>query len=686
MARLPRIFWLLVFAAALLMPPRSAAQSGTVTDDAFVSGNSVTQLLNANGQGISLIVAGSTVEVGPVHVGTTTTFIKFQLQSSLPPATAAANVAKATLKLFLSPGVSPTGAINLYPVIGAWSESTLSPSSPPALAATPFAASIAVGKAGSFLVIDVTQLVQQWLEGSANGGLDNDGIAIEAATPATYVVFDSKESFVTSHEPRLEIVLTDSGPQGPQGPQGSEGPQGPQGSQGSQGPAGATGPAGANGAPGAAATVQVGTVATGSPGSSGSVTNVGTPSAAILNFSVPQGAVGVNNRGVWSASNSYNVNDAVSDGGGYWLALVATSANSATPSTSCEPSQPGCSSSWQQLAAQGAPGPTGAPGGQGPAGLAGPSGAPGAAATVQVGTVTTGAPGSQAAVSNGGNSNAAVLNFTIPQGAAGSGTGGFNGVQEFTQSGSFTVPAGITHIFVEMWGGGGGGGAGGFAISEPGSFGQYVDRTSGSPIAYCSGTSGFGCGAGGYTRGVAAVTPGAVYTITVGATGAPGTPPGNVDTGMGAGGNGGDSEITDSSGTVLIKAGGGQGGSAGEAGLVTEDESGNFGCVIGSNSAGLAGAGGQGGTGTGVIGRNGSGGSSPVSSPENGLQTTTAPPIGSIPVGFDATGGAGGAAGVPLCTVINPNTIPKTYSCVLPLGRNGFSGSAGGQGYILMMW
>jgi len=59
------------------------------------------------------------------------------------------------------------------------------------------------------------------------------------------------------------------------------------------------------------------------------------------------------------------------------------------------------------------------------AGSVGPSGPAGSAATVTIGTVTTGAAGSQAAVTNSGTSAAAVLNFTIPQGATGSpGTGG----------------------------------------------------------------------------------------------------------------------------------------------------------------------------------------------------------------------------------------------------------------------
>jgi hypothetical protein len=79
MAQPRRILWLAPFAALLfLLPPRAAAQSGTVTDDAFLSGNPVTQALNANGQGIALAVAGSSATVGPVHVGLTKSYITFQ--------------------------------------------------------------------------------------------------------------------------------------------------------------------------------------------------------------------------------------------------------------------------------------------------------------------------------------------------------------------------------------------------------------------------------------------------------------------------------------------------------------------------------------------------------------------------------------------------------------------------------
>lgn len=56
---------------------------------------------------------------------------------------------------------------------------------------------------------------------------------------------------------------------------------------------------------------------------------------------------------------------------------------------------------------------------QGASGPTGPAGSTGAAATVAVGTTTTGAAGTNASVTNTGSSGAAVFNFTIPRGATG---------------------------------------------------------------------------------------------------------------------------------------------------------------------------------------------------------------------------------------------------------------------------
>ena len=117
------------------------------------------------------------------------------------------------------------------------------------------------------------------------------------------------------------------------------------------------------------------------------------------------------------------------------------------------------------------------------------------------------------------------------------GPGGFQGMFAAAESTTFTVPEGVRHIMVEIWGGGAGGGGGGPAPENSGGGG--------------GGAGGFG----GYTRGVIDVTPGTVLTLTVGAGGAAG----NVGE---AGGQGGVSVVSDGA-SDLILAGGGQGGAAG---------------------------------------------------------------------------------------------------------------------------
>jgi hypothetical protein len=196
------------------------------------------------------------------------------------------------------------------------------------------------------------------------------------------------------------------------------------------------------GAPGTAATVGVGTVSTGAPGSSATVTNGGSSSAAVLNFTIPQGATGsIGAATEWASGTTYAVGNVVfcnttcATNGSSYVSLIAGNTGhdpSANPSD------------WQMIASVGAPGTAGAAATVGigtvSTGAAGssasvtnggtsnaavlnfsiPKGDTGTAATVGVGTVSTGAPGSSATVTNGGSSSAAVLNFTIPQGATGS--------------------------------------------------------------------------------------------------------------------------------------------------------------------------------------------------------------------------------------------------------------------------
>lgn len=112
-------------------------------------------------------------------------------------------------------------------------------------------------------------------------------------------------------------------------------------------------PKGDTGDTGAAATISVGSVITGGAGTSASVDNSGTSSAAILNFTIPRGDKGE----------------------------------------------------------------------QGIQGVQGLQGVAGDAATIAVGTVTTGAAGTQVQVVNVGSPSAAVFDFTIPKGQDGTGAG-----------------------------------------------------------------------------------------------------------------------------------------------------------------------------------------------------------------------------------------------------------------------
>ena len=151
-------------------------------------------------------------------------------------------------------------------------------------------------------------------------------------------------------------------------------------------------PAGATGAMGTAGTI-------GPQGPSGPAGQVGQTGAAGA-----AGATGVVFRGAWSAVTSYQVRDAVLFGGTSYYATAAT--------TGLEPDQ--YPAAWSVLAA----------------GSVGPAGPSGAAATILVGSVTTGAAGTQASVTNSGTSTAALLNFVIPQGLAGANGGGGTGTAQ----------------------------------------------------------------------------------------------------------------------------------------------------------------------------------------------------------------------------------------------------------------
>lgn len=214
---------------------------------------------------------------------------------------------------------------------------------------------------------------------------------------------------------------------------GGDGTNGTNGADGSPGAPGTPGTPGSNGAPGAAATVTVGSTTTGAAGSNASVTNSGSSSAAVLNFTVPAGAKG-------------------------------------------DPGDPG---------------------------------AAGAASTVTIGTTTTGAAGSNASVTNTGTASAAILNFTIPQGAKGD--AGIQGVKGDTGNTGATGPG----------------------VAPGGTAGQVLTKNSATDYdtSWAAASGGSGTGGGLVSRAVTAATTAAAgemilasvaanYTVTL-----PASPP-----------------------------------------------------------------------------------------------------------------------------------------------------------------
>jgi hypothetical protein len=84
-------------------------------------------------------------------------------------------------------------------------------------------------------------------------------------------------------------------------------------------------------------------------------------------------------------------------------------------------------------------------GSNGTNGTNGTDGTNGTAATITVGTTTTGAAGTNAIVTNSGTSSAAILNFTIPRGADGSGGGSSESYTLITST-AFTSAPSFTSI------------------------------------------------------------------------------------------------------------------------------------------------------------------------------------------------------------------------------------------------
>lgn len=148
-----------------------------------------------------------------------------------------------------------------------------------------------------------------------------------------------------------------------------------------------------NGIDGVNPTVTVGTTTTGNPGTNASVVNSGTTQDIVLDFTIPRGDKGETgedgNDGFSPIATVNKVGDTAT--------ISITDINGTTTTTISD-------------------------------GIDGTDGTDGQAATITVGTVTTGLPTDAASVTNVGTSSAAIFNFTIPKGDTGNTGATGNGI------------------------------------------------------------------------------------------------------------------------------------------------------------------------------------------------------------------------------------------------------------------
>lgn len=265
----------------------NAFADGVLKDDAYTQTSTPNQNFGGNA---NLRVASGI-----------TSHLKFDL-ATLPSGITGSDISKVTLRLWVNT-VTTAGSFDVRRVIGVWNEGTVTSSTAPTLGSIDATGvAITVQDDASFVTVDLTPLVRDWLDGM----LANNGFALVANASTTNIRFDSKENGQTSHEPKLEVILKepkglnwtgawtaatnyatgdavsyngsswiakqantnvnpvegsdwtiiarkgDTGATGPQGPVGATGATGP---QGPIGPTGATGVTGSQGPPGPAGPV-----------------------------------------------------------------------------------------------------------------------------------------------------------------------------------------------------------------------------------------------------------------------------------------------------------------------------------------------------------------------------------------------------------------------------------------------
>jgi len=301
-----------------------------------------------------------------------TSLLQFDL-STLPAGTKASQVTKAVLRLFCN-RADTAGLVSVQTIGGAWGEYSVTYATMPSMdGATQV---FLVSQAGAYVTVDVTAMVQAWVQAPAT----NNGLALTAGTAA--VQFDSKEDELTGHGATLDISLATGGVAGAAGMQGM---QGVKGDAGVPGPVGAVGAAGAVGLPGVAG-VQGVAGAAGVKGATGAAGLTGAAGAA--GEAGAWGSPGLGYVGVYQSTNNYGLADVVGYQGSSYISLLAGNHGNTPPLSAGQwaviaqaqvgltgamgaTGGPGATGATGMQGSQGAIGPTGVTGGTGPQGLPG---------------------------------------------------------------------------------------------------------------------------------------------------------------------------------------------------------------------------------------------------------------------------------------------------------------------------
>jgi hypothetical protein len=121
--------------------------------------------------------------------------------TTLPAGTTAASVTKATLVLYVNLGRGTASTISWAPVTAPWSELTATYNNQPSIG-TPGTTTVMVSSAqnDNFVSLDVTELMQSWLNGQANDGIEISGTV-------NNVIFSSRENTQAGQQAALDIQI-----------------------------------------------------------------------------------------------------------------------------------------------------------------------------------------------------------------------------------------------------------------------------------------------------------------------------------------------------------------------------------------------------------------------------------------------------------------------------------------------